>query len=188
MTSALPAQPVRSNEVYAVFCGTIDQNAVQRFFQGMAGVMANKITGVHILFQSTGGFIGDGVCLYKFFQSLPVDLTLYNVGTIASIAAIAYLGAKKRKTSAHATFMIHRSYNFPQAATAARLQAVTQGLTLDDRRTEAILRQHITLSEEKWAELNYNDLVFSGPEAVKIGLAGEVGEFAPPNGTQIYNI
>src|SRR4051794_30276298 len=97
------AQPV-AQEIYAAFAGQIDQGAVQRIFQSFAGAMTNKISGVHLLFQSAGGFIGDGVCLYNFFRAMPIDLTLYNAGSVCSAAVIAYLGAKKRKTSAYATF------------------------------------------------------------------------------------
>jgi len=150
--------------------------------------MGSKVTHLHVLFQSSGGYVGDGVCLYNFFQSLQFDLTLYNVGSVQSIATLAYLGAKKRKTSAQATFMIHRSYNVPQATTSARLQSVAQSLSLDDQRTEAILKKHITLSNKQWAEFNYHDLVFSGTDAVQIGMADEIGEFCPPTGTQVFNI
>lgn len=175
-------------QVYTTFVGNIDQAAVQRFFIGMATVMATPITDVHVLFQSTGGFIGDGVCLYNYFQSLPFTLTLYNAGSVQSIATIAYLGAKKRKVSTYATFMIHRSYNFPQAATATRLESITHSVRLDDQRTEAILRKHIRLTDAQWNDLDHHDLVFSAEEAIKIGLADEITDFAPPKGTRIYNI
>lgn len=171
-----------------MFCGQIDQAAVQRIFQGVGAAMMNKVTHLHAIFQTSGGFVGDGVCLFNFFKTCPLDITLYNIGSVVSIGTIAYLGAKKRKTSARASFMIHRSTNSPQFATASRLQAVTQGLLIDDARTESILREHVTLSNEQWIELNYNDLSFSGEEAVRIGLAHEIGEFSPPPGTQVFNI
>lgn len=186
-TPAQAPQP-QPTEVFATFVGNIDQAAVQRFFVGMATVMSTKISTVHILFQSTGGYIGDGVCLYNYFNSLPFDLTLYNAGSVQSIATIAYLGAKKRKVSTHATFMIHRSYNFPQAATATHLESITHALKLDDQRTETILRNHIKLSNAQWNDLNNHDLVFSAEEALGIGLVHEINDFAPPKGTRIYNI
>jgi ATP-dependent Clp protease protease subunit len=94
-----------------------------------------------LLFQSNGGLVGDGICLHNFFRALPIELTLYNVGSIASIAVTAYLGAKHRKASAYAAFMLHRTYASPQAATSDRLHAIAQSVSLDDERTEAILRR-----------------------------------------------
>jgi ATP-dependent Clp protease protease subunit len=177
-----------ASEVYAVFAGPIDQGAVQRIFAGIAGVTSNKIECVHLLWQSGGGNVGDSVCLYNFFRALPVDLTLYNVGSIASGAVIAYLGAKKRKTSATATFMVHRTQSPLQSATAERLHALAHSVTLDDERTEAILREHIKLSDEKWAVHRAADLWLSAKEAVECNLADEIGDFSPPVGTQVYNL
>lgn len=135
----LPAR----NSVYAVFAGPIDQAAVQRIFQGMTSAIANSIHDIHLLFQSFGGSVGDGVCLYNFFKTLPVDLTLYNVGNVSSAATTAFLGAKKRKASAYATFMVHRVQSAAQPATTERLQSMTHSVLADDERTEAILGRHL---------------------------------------------
>ena len=104
MLNQVPTIP--STEVYFVFCGIIDQNSVNRIFNTLAVVTnpQNHVVHVHLLFQSTGGFVGDGFCLYNFFKSLTVDLTIYNVGSVQSAATIAFLGAKKRKTSARAVY------------------------------------------------------------------------------------
>ena len=186
----MPPTPATPLEVYCIFCGIIDQAAVQRIFQTLVTATnpANNVKHIHLLFQSSGGNVGDGVCLYNFFKSLPVDLTLYNAGSVSSIAVIAYLGAEKRKTSTRATFVIHRSHVSPQFATATRLQSFAESLTVEDQRTESILREHIKLPDEKWSDFTNQELFFSGEEAVKIGLADEVGEFSPPKGTQIFNI
>jgi ATP-dependent Clp protease protease subunit len=184
MTDTQPAP----QEVFAAFAGQIDQAAVQKIFQGFGAVMTNRISGVHLLFQSAGGYIGDGVCLYNFFRSLPIDLTLYNVGSVCSAAVIAYLGAKKRKTSAYATFMVHRTQSSPQPASAERLQALAHSVAIDDERTEAVLRQHVTLAEDKWAIHRIADLWLSAKDAVDAKIAHEIGEFAPPVGSQVYII
>src|SRR5215217_2667776 len=59
--------------------------------------MAQRVAHVHMLFQSNGGTVCDGVCLYNFFRSLPISLTLYNTGSVAPVAVVAYLGAHERK-------------------------------------------------------------------------------------------
>jgi Protease subunit of ATP-dependent Clp proteases len=184
-----PDRPPKQ-EVFAIFAGEIDQSSVNRFFSNFAVASApsNHVSHVHLLLQSSGGFVSDGVCLYNFFRSLPIDLTIYNAGSISSIAVIAYLGAKKRKASARATFMLHRTSVSPQSASAARLKSLADNVVLDDKRTESILREHITLHQDRWAMLNYHDQWFSAEEAVEAGLADEIADFAPPSGSQIYNI
>jgi ATP-dependent protease ClpP protease subunit len=180
--------PPPKNEVYAIFAGVIDQQAVQRIFNGIATASNNSVDHIHLLMQSTGGHPGDGVCLYNLFRNLNMGLTIYNCGQISSIATLAYLGAKERKTSAHATFMIHRTYANPVGATSDRLQSVAQTLVLDDQRTEAIFREVIKLSDVQWTSHKYNELWFSADEAIKCNLATEIGEFAPPVGQKIFTL
>jgi ATP-dependent Clp protease protease subunit len=185
---AAPQQLQLPPAVYATFIGVIDQSGIHRLFTGLAVATTNKVQHVHLLFQSTGGTVADGVCLYNFLCNLPIKLSLYNVGTVASIAATAYLGAKIRKTAKSATFMLHKTIISPQAATAQRLLAVTKNVILDDERTEAILREHLNLPDELWEIHESADLWMTAEEAVKYGLATEIGEFAPPFGSQIFNL
>jgi ATP-dependent Clp protease protease subunit len=180
-------------EVWGTFAGSIDQVAVQRILTTIATASAAAALGnirhAHLLFQSSGGTVVDGICLFNVFRALPFDLTLYNAGGVYSIATLAYLGAKKRKTSAYASFLIHRTRTGSnQPTTASQLKAVTEGLLADDQRTESILRQHLTLSDEEWKHLDYNDLQISAARAVEIGLAHEIGEFNPPLGSQLFNV
>jgi len=176
------------NEVYVTFVGLIDNAAVHRITNGMATAMGNGVDQVHLLFQSYGGAVGDGVFLYNYFRALPIGLTLYNLGKVESIATIAFLGAKRRKVSTYATFMIHRTTITEQLATARRLESTTKSLTLDDDRTEAILRDHLKMPDERWKELEYHDVNFSAKDAVGFGIADEVAEFAPPPNTRMYDL
>jgi ATP-dependent protease ClpP protease subunit len=126
----------------------------------------------------------ESVCI-TFSDRYP---SILNAGAVQSIAAIAYLGAKKRKTSKHGTFMIHRTGSGSQPATRARLKGIEKSLALDDERMESILKEHITLDDAEWNKFDLQELYFSAEEAKKIGFAHEIGEFSPPPGIQIYNI
>jgi ATP-dependent Clp protease protease subunit len=185
---ATPAAPVLPETVYGVFCGGVEQATAQKIVNSLAIAMGGKVKHVHLVFQSAGGYVGDGVFLYNFFRSIPIKLTLYNVGQISSAGVTAYLGAKIRKTSKSATFMLHRCVNSPQFATATKLQRVAETLVLDDKRTDEIVRNHVKLPPELVTELQYHDLYLSGEEAVKFGLADGFDEFAPPAGTHVFNI
>jgi ATP-dependent Clp protease protease subunit len=162
MTCQPPSAPSPPLQAYGVFSDNINQATVQRIFVNFAGAMERKFTHVHLLFHSIGGTPGDGICLYNFFKSLPLNLTIYNAGTVHSAAVIAYLGAKQRKTSARGTFMIHRVTSGSQFTTAARLKGLEKSLDLDDERMDSILREHIKLSETEWNKLDLQELYFSG--------------------------
>ena len=185
---ATPPTPKLPSEVYAVFCDNINTESTKKIFNGFTTAMSNKVEKVHLIFQSNGGFVGDGIALYNFFRALTLELTIYNVGQISSIAVVAYLGAKRRKTGAHTMFMMHRTKSPAQPATAIQLKGVAKSLAIDDERMVAILSEHVTLLNGKWVDLDDHDFYFSGEEAVKTGIAHEIGEFSPPPGTQIWSL
>jgi ATP-dependent Clp protease, protease subunit len=180
--------PAVPSEVYAVFCGGIEQATAQKIVNGLTIAMGANVKHVHLLFQSAGGYVGDGVFLYNFFRSVPIELTLYNVGQISSAGVIAYLGGKSRKTARNASFMIHCSTNSPQFATAKKLKHITRSLILDDERTEAIIRNHVQFPPRHWKDLRNQDIYVIGEEAVTFGVADGIEDFAPPAGTQVFNI
>ncbi len=175
-------------EVYSIFCSPIEQQVLFRIFRHLveATAPAENIGHIHILFQSTGGTVGDCVCLYNLFRSYTLDLTLYNAGAIQSGAVTAYLGAQRRKTSAHAQFMIHRSHCSAEFASLSRLESTLDSVRKDDARTEAIIRTRSRLPDAVWERMKDSDVFLSGAEAVEYGLADEIGEFSPPPGSQIH--
>jgi ATP-dependent protease ClpP protease subunit len=187
--TARPTSPPQPTEIYGVFVDDINQPAASRIVQGITGAIAGGAKHLHVMFQSWGGFVGDAVMLYNLLRSLTiVDVSLYNSGQVQSAAVTAYLGATHRIASPRSIFMLHRTHVSPQGATAAKLEKMARNLLLDDDRSEAIWREHLKLPEDLWKQLDYHDLYLTGEEAVKYGIATELGEFSPPAGTAIYRV
>jgi len=174
-----------AKEVYGIFTGPIDQAAAQRISNAMSLAINNGVQGIHLLFQSGGGNVGDAIYLFNLFRSLPISLTLYNIGSIASIAVIAYLGAAKRITTSNATFMVHR---IPVGATSGKLQSADNTAILDEKRIESILQSKLKLPEDKMKLRSVANLSLSADEAVAAGLATSIGDFIPPKGQLMFCI
>jgi len=175
-------------EVHAVFCGEINQNASHLIAKHLSMATVHKVPHLHLLLQSGGGSVSDGIFLYNLLHAMPIEITLYNAGRLASAAVVAYMGARRRKTTANATFMLHRSTQSAQWATATRLQHLATSVMLDDERIDKIFRERIELPDELWTELKYHDVYLSGTEAVEFGIADSIGEFSPPFGTRIFQM
>jgi ATP-dependent Clp protease protease subunit len=112
MNQQPPAPTPPLDELYGTFCAPITTETVGRFmFCVNAGIQGNAPK-MHILFQTMGGNVADGVCLYNFLRTCPLEVVLYNVGTVASIGVVIYLAAKSRVTGKHATFMVHSRFDF----------------------------------------------------------------------------
>lgn len=183
-----PASNALSPELYGLFAGSIDQMAVQRFHNAIAIASQNNVRIIHLLFQSMGGTIGDGISLYNLFRASPIEIALYNVGSVQSIATLVFLGAQRRIISNYGAFMIHRVYLNPVAATSDKLAASAGYLELEDDRVETILKTHTKLPADKWQQHKYTDVWINSKEAVNYGFADIVGEFSPPPGARLFNI
>jgi ATP-dependent Clp protease, protease subunit len=174
-------------ELWATYCGDINSANVSKLVNGLTIVANNGTKRIHILFQSWGGYVGDGVFLYNALKKLSLEIVLYNAGQVASAATLAYLGAHSRKTTANAVFMIHKSTYNPNAAGADKLKAVADNLAIDDVRVEEILRAHLRLPDELWTQFRFRDVYLTGTDAVSYGMAEEIGEFSPPPGIKVLN-
>jgi ATP-dependent Clp protease, protease subunit len=175
--------------IYATLPGPINPDTMTRIVTNLTGATRNGVTIMHLMMQSSGGNVGDGIALYNIFRTLPFELNLYNGGMVASIAVIAFMGGRHRYASAHSSFMIHRTRINPQSPpTASQLRAFLPSLRLDDKRTEAILRTHTKIPAPRWRQLASGDVYFSADEAVQFGLADSIREFQVPAGNQIYDV
>lgn len=180
-------KPKAPEEIWATFCGDINAANTAKVVSGLTTVAAQGTKRIHILFHSWGGFVGDGVFLYNSLNKLGIEVILYNAGQVASAATLVFLGAHHRKTTANAIFMIHKGTNNPDTSGAGRLKALFANLSMEDARIESILRAHLTLPEELWTQFNHHDVFLSGADAVKYGMAEEIGEFSPPVGVKVLN-
>lgn len=173
--------------VYGIFCADINAANTQKLVNNLTLASSMGVKNVHLLFQSWGGYVGDGVFLYNLFRSFPIPVTVYNAGQVASAGVLAFLGAPHRKSTANAMFMIHKSQNTTQAVTLQRLQAIATSMILDDARIDAIFRERLKLPEEIWVQLMHHDVNISGDDGVKVGIADEIAEFSPPAGVKVFN-
>ena len=176
-------------EAYGVFCGAIDDVTAQRVAHWLSQLTQGGVQHLHLLFQSSGGLIGDGVFLHRLFCELPIGLSVYNAGQVISASVTSYLGAERRVTSPHATFMIHRTKSGPQLFTSSQLASASQNLDWDDERTKKLIKERATkIPDELWDRFDRADDVFmSGRDALDYGIATELGEFTPPKGMQLLD-
>lgn len=179
----------KATEIYATLAGRIDDSVVQRVFNQMASAVSSGVERFHLMLQSTGGIINDGIALYNYLRCLPIDLITYNTGTVQSIAVSVFLSGKKRRAARSATFMIHKATFYSNSpTTSVQLSAATQSLKVDDDRIERILKQYIRMPDEKWDAHRFVDIFITAEEALQYGLIDEIADFSPPSGTKLINI
>ena len=169
--------------------GDVNSDMVHRVFDAVAAMTEDGIETAHVLVQSNGGYVSDGLCLYNFMASSPIKFVMYNGGAVASIAVILYLCGTERYCSETARFMVHKSH--ATASPGSRpdaLNIIVEGLRADDSRTESILRKTVELTPEQWSIHQYSDLHLNARDAKAAGLVNDIRDFAPPKGAILRNI
>jgi ATP-dependent Clp protease protease subunit len=182
-------QAIHPKEAWFTLSGDVNSDMVHRVFDAVSGMTEEGIDTAHILVQSNGGYVSDGLCLYNFLARAPIEFVMYNGGAVASIAVILFLSGTRRYASETARFMVHKSH--ATASPGARpdaLNIIVEGLRADDARTEAILRKHIELTPEQWAVHQYSDLHLNARDARTAGMTTDIADFAPPKGVHLRNI
>src|SRR6476661_5753444 len=182
-------QAKQQKEAWFTLSGDVNSDMVHRVFEAVAMMTEDGIERAHVLVQSNGGYVSDGLCLYNFLANSPVEFVMYNGGAVASIAVILFLSGKRRYASETARFMVHKSH--ATASPGSRpdaLNIIVEGLRADDARTESILRKHVELSPEQWAIHQYSDLHLNSRDAKAAGMINEVADFTPPKGAILRNI
>jgi len=182
-------QAKQQKEAWFTLSGDVNSDMVHRVFEAVSMMTEDGIETAHVLLQSNGGYVSDGLCLYNFMTNAPVEFVMYNGGAVASIAVILFLSGTRRYASETARFMIHKSH--ATASPGSRpdaLNIIVEGLRADDARTESILRKHIELTPEQWGIHQYGDLHLNGRDAKTAGLVNEVRDFSPPKGASLRNI
>jgi ATP-dependent Clp protease protease subunit len=143
----------------------------------------------HILLQSHGGYVSDGLCLYNYLSNLDIRFITYNCGAVASIAVPVFLVGDERVAADTARFMIHKSHASLEPGVGADvLKVVVEGLNADDARTETVLRRHLHLAPAQWLVHAHADLHLAPPAALECGLIHRIGVFAPPAGKAVINM
>jgi ATP-dependent Clp protease protease subunit len=176
-------------DAWFTLSGDVNSDMVHRVFEAVSGMTEAGIETAHVLLQSNGGYVSDGLCMYNFLSNAPVNFVMYNAGAVASIAVILFLAGTRRYASETARFMVHKSH--ATASPGARpdaLNIIVEGLRADDARTESILRKHIELTPEQWAIHQYSDLHLTSRDAKAAHMITDVADFAPPRGVVIRNI
>ena len=182
-------QTKHEQEAWFTLSGDVNSDMVHRVFEAVSNMSESGIDTAHVLIQSNGGYVSDGLCLYNFLSNAPVRFVMYNAGAVASIAVILFLSGERRYASETARFMVHKSH--ATASPGARpdaLNIIVEGLRADDMRTETILRKHIELTPEQWAIHQYSDLHLTSRDAKTAHMVTDVADFAPPKGVHIRNI
>jgi ATP-dependent Clp protease, protease subunit len=185
-------QPAAPRPVVIYFCAPVAHPASTRFRTTLCKAVNVHVPSITVLMSSGGGMVEEGLALYGFIRSLPVDLTIHNIGSIDSIALAVYLAAARRNANPDATFLMHDFY-FPQPVPVSnRHQAsdISIGLSGSRKRFMNILKSRTNMTDEQFESLKFlgEASIKTAETARELGITHEIHQAVIPAGAELVNI
>jgi ATP-dependent protease ClpP protease subunit len=186
----LPPKPTNATLVYV---GQIQNPGIKNLRTACCGAVSQGIKDLQILFASSGGNVDEGLALYTFLRSLPVELTIHSIGNVDSVALIVFLAGKNRFCSQTSTFWFHDfSWGFGAPINQSRAQWVELGglLTRMKFQSQEILKLRTAFTEEDFKLLQlYDKSEFQNASFAKEkGIVHEIKDVVIPAGGILMNI
>ncbi|MCX6120063.1 MAG: ATP-dependent Clp protease proteolytic subunit [Ignavibacteriales bacterium] len=145
-----------------------------------------KAPEIHIHLSSGGGSTLYGFTLYNFIKSLPVPVTIHNLGSVESIAMIIFLAAPNRLSCSHSRFLLHSlQWDFTAATSVdhARLREHASALNNDMERYIDIFKERTQGAKEPIdvaACLSGNERFITAADSIKSGITHKVVDATIP--------
>jgi ATP-dependent Clp protease, protease subunit len=183
-----PVSHPATTKLRNALCGTV----IDRFSDG-PNAGRRRFDKLYLFMNSTGGQIDDGIALFGFIRSLPLEVTTINTGLIASIAILPFMAGRRRVALPHSVFHFHDfEWNYPAAHNLTRLEYVdhTQLLESSKQRTLQILKENTSFTDEDFQNLKLLDvpLIKDANFAKGKGIVHEVNYVTIPEEMNIFNV
>jgi len=175
---------------YFGYTGLIDSAGATRIAGAVNQAVNGQFDGVYLCFSSLRGYVADGIFLYHHLRALPIQVTMHNTGTVASIATTLFVAGQRRICAPQSIFMMHPvtvgGGNAGMASTP--LKAALDSALRDEARTDSILRERTSLPKRLLTIRRSRDIYLTAEEALNYGLVHEIADFTLPPGNQIFQI
>lgn len=174
---------------YLGFSGPIDDEGTRKLCSALNAAVNNQYDEVYLTFNTVGGYVAHGFYIYNHIRSLPISITIHNTGTVASVGATLFVAAHRRLCAPTGVFMMHPvALGSNGQLMAESLQATLQALLRDEERTELVLKERTSLSDDLLYKRRFTEVYLSAQEALNFGLVEEVCAFALPAGNEVIHL
>jgi len=94
-------------KAYIIFRAKVHKKSIDSLISVIGDMVSKKIKNVVLIVSSTGGEVQPSLDFYDFAKNLPIDITTYALGQVASAAIVIYCIAPKRSAHSRSKFLIH---------------------------------------------------------------------------------
>jgi ATP-dependent Clp protease protease subunit len=178
---------------YVTFVGPMQYPATKNFRNILSQLAGNGTPEIYLQFSSSGGALVEGFALFNFLRSLPVRLTIHNIGSVESIANIVFLAADQRFACPDTHFLIHGfewTFGAQQSLVHERIKEISKSLEADEERFVGILKSRTGLKQTELDDLDFfrKSAIVNAQDAKKYGIVQDVKQASIPRGSQVWNV
>ena len=176
---------------YISFSAEINIRTAEQLLGAIFEQISQGATGIYLLFSTPGGGVDPGINLYNVLKSLPVPLTIHNVGNVDSVGNAIFLSGKHRFACSHATFMFHGiHWNFSEQShfEEKQFKEVLDSLQASQRRITGIIGDETTLTREEIDGFFIQAQTIDAPFAREKGIINEITQAQVPNGVPLIQL
>jgi ATP-dependent protease ClpP protease subunit len=146
-----------------------------------------------LLLSSAGGVLYDGFSLYGLLKTIGIEVVTVNMGYVASIANVVFLGGSRRFALPESFFQFHGyEWGFDSAHVMGphNFAFSTQALDAWKHNTKLLLKAHTKLTDADLQKLKLLEEpgVIDAATAKTHGIVQEVGIPPMPAGTPMINV
>ena len=155
----LPQPQADSNiygkNIFVCFFGDITPQSVQNITRVFLELSGHRPASISFLFSSRGGDVSAGITLHNFLRSLSIDLILFNMGSIDSIATVIFLSGEERYACPHSTFLFHGTalnISGNHSIRLNQLRELESQIQKDEEKIAGIVAKHTNIGLEEIKE------------------------------------
>lgn len=132
---------------------------------------------IHIIINSPGGSVNDGLMIYDVIQSMDIEVYMYCTGMAASMAAVLLAGGQKgrRYILPHSKVMIHEPLiRDGVGGSATSIKNIAESILQTKEVTNTILAKHTGKTIEEIDKATAYDHYMSAKESVEFGICDKI--------------
>lgn len=179
-----------SNPVCVSFTSQVDSITAPALLSALTQCFNNQHDEIHLLMSTPGGSVSDGIAIYNFICSLPIDVHTYNIGTCDSIGNVIFAAGTTRTAFPASRFMFH-GVGFDIQMARFELKDVNErksNIENDQSMIADILVKHTNLAAEDVQRLFLEAAFLRSMEAKERGIVEEVREVCIPKGMPVLQL
>ncbi len=182
---------VSTNAIYINFVADIYLSQVNVLIHTLTQLITEGNKDFVLLFSSGGGSVTNGITLYNFLKSLPINLTMFNIGAINSIANVIFLASDKRYAVKNSSFMFHGvGFDIPQGGRFVEkdLKEKLETITNDQENIADIIISKTSFTRDEIDKMFLEQKTISPQKAKDRGIIQEIKELKIPSGARIISL